>query len=157
MQQIEHERRIQSRFRFLPEWIICFCTFRRGVFYEIVDQLKHVRILANVAKWVIAVRFGWVDQVKDTQHIPLLQKQISDGTEHFALWVSDDKTRIGKHEVGFCEEACLARTGAADDDLQQVSAVQLAVHAHLQMLRQNDVFACILVAVLFIQFPNAAP
>ena len=35
--------------------------------------------------------------------------------------------------------------------------MQLTVHAHLQMLRQNDVFACILVAVLLIQLPDAAP
>ena len=35
--------------------------------------------------------------------------------------------------------------------------MQLAVHAHLQMLRQNDVFACILVAVLLVQLPDTAP
>ena len=157
VQQIEHERSVKRRLRFLPEWIICFCTFWRGVFDEIVNQLEHVCVLAYVAKRVVTVGFRWVDQVKNAQNITFLQKQISDGTEHFALWVSDDKTRIGKHEVWFCEESRLARTGAADDDLQQVSAMQLAVHTHLQVLGQYDVFACILVAVLLVQFPDTAP
>ena len=35
--------------------------------------------------------------------------------------------------------------------------MQLTVHAHLQVLGQYDVFACILVAVLLIQLPDAAP
>ena len=35
--------------------------------------------------------------------------------------------------------------------------VRVAVHAHLQVLGQYDVFACILVAVLLIQLPDAAP
>ena len=35
--------------------------------------------------------------------------------------------------------------------------MQLAVHAHLQVLGQYDVFACILVPVLLIQFPDVAP
>ena len=55
MQQIEHKRRIQGRFRFFPERIVCFCTFRRGVFDEIVNQLEHIRILSDVAKRVVAV------------------------------------------------------------------------------------------------------
>ena len=57
VEQVKHERGVKRRFRFLPEWIICFCTFRRGVFDEIVDQLEHVRILSDVAKRVVAVRF----------------------------------------------------------------------------------------------------
>ena len=157
VEQIKHERCVKRCFRFLPEWIICFCTFRRGVFDEIVNQLEHVCVLAYVAKWVVAVGFRWVDQIKNAQNITFLQKQISDGTEHFALWVSDDKTRIGKHEVWFCEESRLARTRTADDNLQKISPVQLTVHAHLQVLGQYDVFACILVAVLLIQLPDAAP
>ena len=35
--------------------------------------------------------------------------------------------------------------------------MQLTVHAHLQVLGQYDVFACILVAVLLVQFPDTAP
>ena len=35
--------------------------------------------------------------------------------------------------------------------------MQLTVHAHLQVLGQYDVFTCILVAVLLVQFPDAAP
>ena len=35
--------------------------------------------------------------------------------------------------------------------------MQLVVHTHLQVLGQNDIFACILVTVLFIQFPDTAP
>ena len=95
--------------------------------------------------------------IKNAQNITFLQKQISDGTEHFALWVSDDKTRIGKHEIRLCQEPCFTRTGAADDNLQKISPVQLTVHAHLQVLGQYDVFACILVAVLLVQFPDTAP
>lgn len=79
------------------------------------------------------------------------------GTSRTALWVSDDKTRIGKHEVWFCEESRLARARTADDNLQKISPVQLTVHAHLQVLGQYDVFACILVAVLLVQFPDTAP
>ena len=41
--------------------------------------------------------------------------------------------------------------------LQKIPPVQLTVHAHLQVLGQYDVFACILVAVLLIQLPDAAP
>ena len=157
MEQIEHERSVKRCFRFLPEWIVCFCTFRRGVFDEIVDQLEHVRILSDVTKRVIAVGFGWVDQIKNAQNVAFLQKQFSDGAEHLALWISDDKAGICKHKIWLRKKSRLTAAGATDDDLQQVSAVQLAVHAHLQMLRQNDVFACILVAVLLIQLPDAAP
>ena len=57
MQQIEHERRIQSRFRLLPERIVCFRPFRRGIFDEIIDQFEHVCVLANVAKRVVTIRF----------------------------------------------------------------------------------------------------
>ena len=35
--------------------------------------------------------------------------------------------------------------------------MQLAIHAHLQVLGQYDVFACVLVAVLLVQLPDAAP
>ena len=157
VQQIEHECSIQSRFGLLPEWIVCFCALWSGVLDEIVNQLEHVRVFADIAKGVVAIRFRRVNQVKDAQHIPLLQKQIPNGAEHFPLRVSDDKTGVCKHEIRFRKEPCLAAAGAADDDLQQVSAVHFSVHAHLQVLGQYDVFACILVAVLFIQFPNAAP
>ena len=157
MQQIEHERRIQSRLGFFPERIICLCAFRRGIFNEVVDQFEYIRVPANVAKRVVAVGFGWVNQVKNTQHIPFFQKQISDGTEHFALWICANKAGICKHKIWFCEESRLARAGAADNDLQEISPVQLTVHTHLQVLGQYDVFACILVTVFFIQLPDAAP
>ena len=157
MQQIEHERGVKCCFRLLPERIICFCALWSGVFDEIVDQFEHVRVLTDVTKRVVAVGFGWVDQIKHTQHIPLFQKQISNGAEHFSLRIGHDKAGICKHEIRLCQKPRLARTGAADDDLQQISAMQLAVHAHLQVLGQYDIFACILVAVLFVQFPDAAP
>ena len=55
VKQVKHERGVKCCFRFLPEWIICFCTFWRGVFNEIVNQLEHIRILSDVAKRVVAV------------------------------------------------------------------------------------------------------
>ena len=157
MEQVKHERGVKRRFGFLPKRISCFCTFRRGVLDEIVNQLEHVRVFADIAKGVVAIRFRRVNQVKDAQHIPLLQKQIPNGAEHFPLRVSDDKTGVCKHEIRFRKEPCLAAAGAADDDLQQVSAVHFSVHAHLQVLGQNDIFARILVAVLLVQIPDTAP
>ena len=117
MEQVKHERGIKRCFRFLPEWIICFCTFRRGVFDEIVNQLEYVCVLAYVAKWVVAVGFRWVDQVKNAQNITFLQKQISDGTEHFALWIGYNKAGICKHEIRLCQKARLAAARTADHDL----------------------------------------
>ena len=102
VEQVKHERCVKRRFRFLPERIICLCAFWRGVFDEIVDQLEYICILADIAKGVVAVRFRRVDQVKNAQNITFLQKQISDGTEHFALWVSDDEAGICKHEIRLC-------------------------------------------------------
>ena len=85
VQQIEHERSVKRRLRFFPERIVCFRALWSGVLDEIVNQLEHVCVLAYVAKRVVTVGFRWVDQVKNAQNITFLQKQISDGTEHFAL------------------------------------------------------------------------
>ncbi len=42
VEQVKHERGVKRCFGFLPERISCFCTFRRGVLDEIVDQLEYV-------------------------------------------------------------------------------------------------------------------
>ena len=55
VQQIEHERSVKRRLRFFPERIICFRALWSGVLDEIVNQLEHVRVLAYVAKRVVAV------------------------------------------------------------------------------------------------------
>ena len=157
VEQVEHERGVKRGFGFLPERIVCFRTLWSGVLDEIIDQLEHVRVLAYVAKRVVAVRFCRIDQVEHTQHIALLQEQVSNSAEHFALWISDDKAGICKHKIWLRKKSRLTAAGATDDDLQQVSAVQFAVHTHLQVLGQYDVFACILVAVLLIQLPDTAP
>ena len=157
MQKIEHERGVQRGFGFLPERIVCFCTFRRGVLDEVVDQFEHIRILADIAERIVAVRFCRIDQIKYAQHIAFLQKEIANGAEHFALWIGYNKAGICKHEIRLCQKARLAAARTADHDLQEIPAVQLAVHAHLEMLRQNDILACIFVAVLLVQLADAAP
>ena len=55
MEQVKHERGVKRCFRFLPEWIVCFCALWSGVLDEIVNQLEHIRILSDVAKRVVAV------------------------------------------------------------------------------------------------------
>ena len=55
MEQVEHERGVKRGFGFLPERIVCFRTLWSGVLDEIVNQLEHVRVLAYVAKRVVAV------------------------------------------------------------------------------------------------------
>ena len=157
MQKIEHERGVQRGFGFLPERIVCFCAFRGGVLDEIVDQFEHIRVLADIAERIVAVRFCRIDQIEHTQHIAFLQKEIANGAEHFALWIGYNKAGVCKHEIRLCQKARLAAARTANYDLQEIPAVQLAVHAHLEMLRQDDILVRVLVAVLLVQFTDAAP
>ena len=58
--------------RTLPKWIIGFGAFRRGVLYEVVDELEHVGVFADIPEGVIAVGMARLDQVEDLDHIALL-------------------------------------------------------------------------------------
>ena len=55
MDQVQDESCIQCDFRALPKRIVLLCAFRRGVFYEVVDQFHHILIVLDVGKGIEAV------------------------------------------------------------------------------------------------------
>ncbi|CUP48229.1 Uncharacterised protein [Flavonifractor plautii] len=158
MQQVEHKGAVQRGFGLLPKRVVVGGVLWRGVLNEVVDQPEHVRVLSDVAEWVVAVRMGGVYQIEYPQDIAALEQQRPHRPHDFALGISTDIRGVCQHDVGLYQKAGLACAAAADDDLQQVAAVLLAVQAHLQVLGQNHVPVRVLaVAILPVQRPHVAP
>ena len=155
--QVQNESRIQRDLGTLPKRIVLLCAFRRGVFYEVVDQFHHILIVLDVGKGIEAVRPGRVDQVEYLDDIAFLEQQRGYRPERFAFWVSHKKAAICLHQIWLHEKAGLTCAGAADHDLQQVAPVHFPVQAHADILCQDGVVAQVFVAVLCIEPLGTAP
>lgn len=157
MEKVEHKGRVEGDFGFLPKGIVLAGVLRRGILDEVVYQPEHVGVLADIAERVIAVGMARLDQIEHLDDIALLQKKRSDSPDKLALRIGADKAGIGKEKIRLHNKAGFACAAAADHDLKQVSHVLPPVKAHAQVLGEDHVPGRIFVAVLFVQFPDAAP
>ena len=86
----------------------------------LLNQLEHIRILSDVIERVVCIRVCGINEVKNADDVAALQKQRRGGTQNFPLWICGYVGRISKHNVRCNDTAALARTAAADHDLQQI-------------------------------------
>ena len=90
MEQIKHQGRIQRNFRFFPEGVRVICVFWCSVADQIVHQLQHVGLIADIGEGVIAVRLAGVDQIKYHDLISHLFEQVPGGPQQLPLGVCDN-------------------------------------------------------------------
>ena len=83
--QVQHKGGIQCDFRLLPKGVVGRALGRRGIFYQIIHQLQHVRFLTDIAEGVIAIRLTGMDQVKYLNIVALAFQEMAGGAQHFAL------------------------------------------------------------------------
>ena len=157
MEQIQDEGGVQGNLGFLPERVVVGGIFRRGVLNQIVHQFHGVLVVLQVWERVEGVGVVGVNEVKRLDNIAFFQEQRSHGPHRFPLGVRDQKTAIRLHEIGLAEKPCLARAGAADDDLQEVAAVYLSVEAHADISREDGILKGCLVPVLAVEQFWTAP
>jgi len=112
-EQVQHQGRIQRDFRFLPKGVVGRSLGRRGIFYQIVHQLQHVRLLTDIAERVIAIRLPGMDQIKHLDVIALTFQEMTGGTQHFPLGIDHQIRAVGIHQAGLAEVPRLAGATAA--------------------------------------------
>ena len=158
MEQIEHESGIQCNFRFLPEWVRVICVFGGGVADQIVHQLQHVGLVADIGEGVIAIRLAGVDQVEYHDLISHLFEQIPGSPQQLPLGVCDDIGAVCAVKPGFGHKAGLAGTGAAHYDDVEVPPVLVAVEADRYVSSKDHVGQRILsIHVLLAEGLGVAP
>ena len=109
--QVQHKGGIQCDFRLLPKGVVGRALGRRGIFYQIIHQLQHVRFLTDIAERVIAIRLTGMDQVKYLNIVALAFQEMAGGAQHFALGIDHQIGTVGVHQTGLAEIPRL--TGAA--------------------------------------------
>ena len=158
VQKIEHERAVQRRLAFLPKRIGLRSVLWRGVLDEVIHQPEHIRILSDVIERVVCIRVCGINEVKNADDVAALQKQRRGGTQNFPLWICGYVGRVGKHDIRCNDTAALARTAAADHDLQQIPLMHAPIQSHLDVLGEDHiVIGMLAVAVFAVEDACAAP
>ena len=157
IQQIQHQRRVQSHLRPLPKRVTLLGVLGRSVLNEVIHQLHHILGIPDIGKGVKSVRMARINEVKHPQHIPLLQQQRRQVPEHFALGVRHQEAAVYLHDIGLAEIPRLTGTAAAHDDLQQIPPVLPPVETHSHMAGQQGVVGRVFVRVFPIELPRTAP
>ena len=158
VQKIEHERAVQRRFAFLPKRIGLCSILRRGVLDEVIHQPEHVRVLSDVVERIIGIGVRRINEVKDADNVAVLQEQRRGGTQNFPLWICGYVGRVGKHDIRCNDTAALARTAAADHNLQQIPLMHAPIQSHLDVLGEDHiVIGMLAVAVFAVEDACAAP
>ena len=158
VQKIEHECAVQRRFTFLPKWVGLRSVLWRGVLDEVIHQPEHIRILSDVIERVVCIRVCGINEVKNADDVAVLQEQRRGGTQNFPLWICGYVGRVSKHNVRCNDAAALARTAAADHDLQQIPLMHTPIQSHLDMLGEyHIVIGMLAVSVFTVEDACAAP
>ena len=158
VQKIEHERAVQRRLAFLPKRVRLCSVLRRGVFNEVIHQPEHIRVLSDVVEWVVGIGVCKVNEVKNADNVAVLQEQRRGGAQNFPLGICGYVGRVGKHNVRCDNAAALARTTAADHDLQQIPLMHAPIQPHLDVLGEDHiVIGMLAVAVFAVEDACAAP
>ena len=147
--EIEDQRFQQSGLRAFPKGIVGIGAFRRSIADQIVYQLQHVFLVAEVGKRVIPVAFLHIDEIQNTDNISLLFKQLSGIPQNFSLAVQHYERRVSLHDVRLGIEPCFTGSAAADHEHIEIAPVPASVKSDPRILCENNIVRKSFIRIFF--------